>query len=199
MQVLRSPRVTVRVAHCTRAKALLAGCRGGAEFRMQQKKPPGSAMTTTRLRDAYAVNRPAVVSELIDGETVMMNLETGHYFSARDTASRVWSWLEEGLGTQDIVARLEGEYAGERGTMGEALAAFLASLEAQGLVVAGPERPETRSDGGVPCERREDRPPFVPPVLEVYSDMRDLLFLDPIHDVDESGWPSAAAVERQPG
>jgi hypothetical protein len=29
----------------------------------------------------------------------------------------------------------------------------------------------------------------VPPVLERYTDMQELLFLDPIHDVDESGWP----------
>jgi hypothetical protein len=26
--------------------------------------------------------------------------------------------------------------------------------------------------------------------MHVYSDMRDLLMLDPIHDVAEEGWPS---------
>jgi hypothetical protein len=26
-------------------------------------------------------------------------------------------------------------------------------------------------------------------VLNVYSDMQDLLTLDPIHDVDAAGWP----------
>jgi hypothetical protein len=26
-------------------------------------------------------------------------------------------------------------------------------------------------------------------VLERYTDMQELLLLDPIHDVDESGWP----------
>jgi hypothetical protein len=36
-----------------------------------------------------------------------------------------------------------------------------------------------------------ERPPFTPPVLEVFADMRDLLLLDPIHDVAEVGWPTA--------
>ena len=33
------------------------------------------------------------------------------------------------------------------------------------------------------------RAPFHPPVLNVFSDMQDLLLLDPIHDVDATGWP----------
>jgi len=38
---------------------------------------------------------------------------------------------------------------------------------------------------------------FAPPVLEVYTDMQDLLLLDPIHDVDETvGWPSPKPPEE---
>lgn len=32
---------------------------------------------------------------------------------------------------------------------------------------------------------------YRPPVLEVFADMQDLLLLDPIHDIDEVGWPVA--------
>jgi hypothetical protein len=31
--------------------------------------------------------------------------------------------------------------------------------------------------------------PFRVPVLNRYSDMADMLLLDPVHDVEESGWP----------
>jgi hypothetical protein len=31
---------------------------------------------------------------------------------------------------------------------------------------------------------------FVAPVLHKHTDMQDLLLLDPIHEVDETGWPS---------
>ncbi len=33
--------------------------------------------------------------------------------------------------------------------------------------------------------------PYAPPALETYTDMQELLLLDPIHDVDETGWPAA--------
>ncbi len=33
---------------------------------------------------------------------------------------------------------------------------------------------------------------FAPPRLQRYTDMQDLLLLDPIHDVDEVGWPVAS-------
>ena len=30
---------------------------------------------------------------------------------------------------------------------------------------------------------------FLPPEIDIFSDMQDILLLDPVHDVDESGWP----------
>ena len=32
---------------------------------------------------------------------------------------------------------------------------------------------------------------YAAPKLATYSDLQDLLLLDPIHDVDETGWPAA--------
>ena len=32
--------------------------------------------------------------------------------------------------------------------------------------------------------------PFEAPILNKYNDMQELLLLDPIHDVDEAGWPN---------
>ena len=34
--------------------------------------------------------------------------------------------------------------------------------------------------------------PFEPPSLETFTDMRDLLLLDPIHEVTDAGWPHVA-------
>ena len=35
-----------------------------------------------------------------------------------------------------------------------------------------------------------ERLSFEAPILHKYTDMQDLLLLDPIHEVDEAGWPS---------
>ena len=37
-----------------------------------------------------------------------------------------------------------------------------------------------------------ERVPYVPPVLEKFTDMQDLILLDPVHEVSERGWPHAA-------
>jgi hypothetical protein len=34
------------------------------------------------------------------------------------------------------------------------------------------------------------------PVLNKYTDMQDLLLLDPIHEVDERGWPNSVEAGR---
>ena len=34
--------------------------------------------------------------------------------------------------------------------------------------------------------------PFVAPKLETYTDMQDIILLDPVHKVDSRGWPHAA-------
>lgn len=37
-----------------------------------------------------------------------------------------------------------------------------------------------------------ERRPYQPPQVEAFNDLQDILLLDPIHDVDEAGWPMAA-------
>jgi hypothetical protein len=55
--------------------------------------------------------------------------------------------------------------------------------------------PVTPFDSPAPIGTAE----FHAPVLQVYSDMQDLLLLDPIHEVDATGWPMpapAASLDR---
>jgi len=42
-----------------------------------------------------------------------------------------------------------------------------------------------------PARQDAARPAFEPPVLTTFSDMQELLWLDPIHEVDDAGWPIA--------
>jgi hypothetical protein len=37
---------------------------------------------------------------------------------------------------------------------------------------------------------------FVTPCLQKYTDMEELLLIDPIHEIDEVGWPSARPPTR---
>jgi hypothetical protein len=38
-----------------------------------------------------------------------------------------------------------------------------------------------------------NRLPYQPPTIEKFDDLQELLLLDPVHEVDEAGWPISRA------
>jgi hypothetical protein len=135
---------------------------------------------------SFKINAPAVVSEIIDGEAVIMNLRSGHYFSTQNSGSVVWGWIEEGRTYASLLEALPAHFEGDPAAMREGVDRFIEELLRHELIVrATPNGAQPVSPLGPPVARQA----FTPPVLNVFSDMQDLLLLDPIHDVDEGGWP----------
>lgn len=141
----------------------------------------------------YRVNSPKVIHETIDGETVLVNLDSGNYYSFDGVGVDVWNLIENGVDQDGIVGAVARRYAGQRETMEQAISSFMKELEREALIVTDDEGRCERVTGARVDDdaRTEDtRKSFEVPILNKYTDMQDLLLLDPIHDVDESGWPS---------
>ena len=138
----------------------------------------------------FRVNSPSVVAEIIDGEAVIMNLKSGCYFSAENIGSLVWELIEGGLTYGQIVDSLNTRFSTRREEVENALAPFLGDLLAHELVreETAVERPDWLA---LPLAGPREVLGFSAPVLNVYSDMSDILLIDPIHDVSEAGWPMA--------
>jgi len=139
----------------------------------------------------FKMKEPAVASETIEGEVVVINLETGNYFSLRKEAAEVWEMMENGWSAEAVAAALQRRYSTAEAEIDAAIQTFFETLVEEGLVVSveGPDVPAFAIEQAVLSER----PAFIPPVLNKYTDMQELLFLDPIHEVDESGWPNLKA------
>ncbi|HET6363079.1 MAG TPA: PqqD family protein [Gemmatimonadota bacterium] len=137
------------------------------------------------MHQTYRVLKPEVVADVIDGEAVIMNLKTGKYFSSEGTGSDCWEALAAGLSVAQLVDQLTENYTADRTTIEAAVAEFVQDLVSHMLIAPGSAPPPsvTVKPSSSP------RAPFHAPVLNVYSDMQDLLLLDPIHDVDVAGWP----------
>lgn len=141
-------------------------------------------------RMRYRVNSEQVISETAGGETIIVNLATGHYFTLQGTAVDVWEALQRDEPQANVVAELEGRYAAADGEIEEAVSQLLGELEAASLVVSenggpsGPAEVRPRFDG--------EREPFAPPGFTAYTDMQDIILLDPVHEVDPRGWPHEA-------
>ena len=134
----------------------------------------------------YRANSPSVVWEEFEDEIILVNLETGQYFSLRDAGSEIWRRLAKGAAPAAVEKALLALYAVEPAILVESVATFTTALLEHGLLVT---RADAEAVELVTAPPVSEKRTFVPPAIETHSDMQDLLLLDPIHEVDESGWP----------
>jgi hypothetical protein len=143
-----------------------------------------SAMEQSRQR--YQLNEKEVVSELLDGEVVVIHLQSGTYYSMLASGADIWGALVDGWAAEEIAEQLAGG-AGERQRIEAEVTRFVDMLLAEQLIVP---------IIGVACPPRSALQPtttFVAPELHKYTDMQELLLVDPIHEVTEQGWPMREA------
>lgn len=136
----------------------------------------------------FRVNEPNVVFETFDEEIVAVNLDTGNYYSISGTGPTIWMDISGGLTSEEIVDRVQTRHSGDLRTIASDVAEFIERLIGEKLIVESFEASTPRE---VAPEHTSRKTPFEKPVIENYSDMQDLLMLDPIHDVDPAGWPVA--------
>ena len=139
----------------------------------------------------FQVNSPNVIHEMIDGEVVLINLETGSYYSIDRVGAIIWDYLEKGLNSDQIEAAILAQYDGEQSEIAAGIQQLFDALQAEQLIVPGEAASANENLSDVnPAVDGQVKPSFEAPELHKYTDMEDLLLLDPIHDVDESGWPN---------
>ena len=144
----------------------------------------------------FRVNTPTVTHEIIDGEAVIINLDTGNYYSLVEEGSFIWSLVEKGASASDVRNLVLQIYQGNATDIDREVQELLTQLQQENLIVAfdgaGAVDP-AHLNQGLPANSSDEKPWFKPPLLHKYSDMQELLLLDPIHDVDEAGWPKPNA------
>ena len=133
----------------------------------------------------YQINEQNVSSEEIDGEVIIVNLRNGNYYSAQDIGAYIWGRITHGDSLENMQASLCQQFVDSKRTIRDELTAFLEKLESEQLIVRASDTDvagSTRIDAPIPEQ-------YAAPNLNCYSDMNDLLLLDPVHDVEDEGWP----------
>jgi coenzyme PQQ synthesis protein D (PqqD) len=141
--------------------------------------------------EAFQVNAPHVIYENIEGELVLIHMAKGSYYSTDALGSRLWEMIVTGHREDEMREWVGASYQGDAAEIARGVQGFLAELQAEDLIVRverapvnGISRPEPASGGA-----------FSAPVLNKYRDMEDMLMLDPIHEVEETGWPAPKPAE----
>lgn len=135
----------------------------------------------------YRINAPEVVAETLDGEALIVHLGTGAYYSIRGSGEAVWGLLLLGANVDEACRSVALQFETKAEEIRGDVERFAAELASEGLIVAQEMTPPAIDSDFL----LEARGPWEAPALEKFTDMEDLLALDPVHDVDEAaGWPS---------
>ncbi len=137
------------------------------------------------------VNEPNVVHETIDGETILLDLNTGNYFSLEGPGAVIWEFIHQTGNWQSAVSIMAGENPATAEEIRPAVAAFVESLVIERLLVPAGSYPAHGDITELEMKLKTVVTEFMVPRLIKYSDMQDLFLLDPIHDVGEMGWPES--------
>jgi hypothetical protein len=147
----------------------------------------------------FTINPDRIAHETIDGETIVIDLETGAYYSLQGTAAEIWRMLGHGWSSDQVVSDFARRFDQPVADLTGPVQQFVRALVSEELIEqelierlvddSSPNPPivAARSNGVHPGED------FVGPELQKFTDMQYFLALDPIHEVDASGWPHAAA------
>ncbi len=137
----------------------------------------------------WTVKDSGVIHQDFDGEGVVIDLDTGNYFSLPGAAGALWRRLAAGAASaSDLADELVALYDVSHATALADATIFLADLERERLVVDGAG---AAAAAGSPTATA--RAAYVARRLDAYRELQDLLLLDPVHEVDPAvGWPQAA-------
>lgn len=129
---------------------------------------------------SYKIQSSAIIHELLDDEAIIANLDTGVYYSIRGNGIAIWQLLLAGYDPEVIVSRVNETY---RRDLKESVSSFIQRLVEEALLVEDPNMEPSLWTPTWPKEWSGLK-------LEKYEEMKNLLALDPIHEVDELGWPA---------
>ena len=79
--------------------------------------------------------KDSVVFRELDGEAVILDLDTGTYYGLNETGTRIWQLLGEGADTRAIVETVAREYDAEPAAIERDVARLLSELQARHLVL----------------------------------------------------------------
>ncbi len=133
----------------------------------------------------FQIDSPQVIREFFDDEAVIVNLELGIYYSLDPVGAMIWGLIEQGASNTQIVEKLSQTFKLST-NIEKDIEEFIDLLLAEELIAAT----DNACLASLDSINEDTKLNYSKPTLNKYTDMQELLLLDPIHEVDEEGWPN---------
>jgi len=136
----------------------------------------------------YVVDPSRVSHDRLQDEVIIINAASGAYYSGSGTAADVWTLISQGTTVSDAARVLASAYACEEARVIVDIHKCVRSLLERGLIQESNDDTQPHKTSIPP---QAARTVWTAPEFDEYTDMWDLIQLDPIHEVGDAGWPFA--------
>lgn len=135
----------------------------------------------------WQIKKSAVSMERLDGETILINFDSGEYFSFRGSSADILWLVNAEVDRRHWLSILRDAFGDSvlTGDVDPEIDAFLTGLADAGVITPG------SGSYGPPMSLPDDYPriAWTTPTINANDDLADLLLVDPIHDTSDDGWP----------
>ena len=139
----------------------------------------------------YRINTGKIVYETLNTEVIAIDFHTGNYYAIVHVAKQIWQLIEKQVPLQAIAELIAKQYSSDPDEVFLDVKLFIEQLLEDGLIELVSDV-ETFAEVSPEMEIAPHGWEYSPPSVQKYEDVRNLLLLDPIHEVTEGGWPQKA-------
>jgi hypothetical protein len=133
----------------------------------------------------YLADVKSVSHDRLQDEVIIINVASGAYYSGSGAAADVWTLLTQGASLDEAAHHLAAVYGVPEDAIKRDIEACVAFLVERGLLQTA-DAPSPATELTLP---NSTRTAWRAPEFDEYTDMWELIKLDPIHEVEEAGWP----------
>ena len=126
------------------------------------------------MQEKYEIGQTRLEVNVFDGEMIVLNLESGCYYSIEGSGQDIWAMIDVGLTVDQMATALADNYDIAKETIRAEIQSFCGKLLDEDVLIAS--NVDTIANT---AEFSDFRPEFEPASISKYDDLVDSFALDP--------------------
>ena len=137
---------------------------------------------------SYCIPQSKVIYEILNNEVIAIDFKTGNYYALTCLAKQIWQMVEKQICLEKMTQVIADHYDREQKQVSKDVESFLNQLVEIGLLELDTKISHDETSDKI-FQINFEQDTYEAPTVQEYTDVQNLLLLDPIHEVTDSGWP----------
>jgi len=141
---------------------------------------------------SFKILTSEIAFERLDGEVILVSLASGKYFNFNGTASDVFWLIEQGVPRNQWEVLLSRHFKNSDSVKHD-IDVLVSKLLSARIISQSSTDPVSLREIEYELPNDYQRDNWIEPELAEFSDLKDLILVDPVHDTSLEGWPIESA------